>query len=106
MTKSLVFIVFSLISCETLYNPTGRACQCDSSQVWNPSTKKCTTDKFMLTRQCMQVYIPVCGCDDVTYPNLCAAEQAGIKWTKKGECSDVIQMDKVEGIPNYETSSK
>ena len=35
---------------------------------------------------CPDIYIPVCGCNDVTYINPCEAQRAGVKKYKKGEC--------------------
>lgn len=36
---------------------------------------------------CIEIYEPVCGCDDVTYSNSCHAECAGIKTYTEGECN-------------------
>jgi hypothetical protein len=33
-------------------------------------------------------YIPVCGCNDVTYPNKETAECHGITQYRKGECDE------------------
>jgi len=35
---------------------------------------------------CTMDYNPVCGCNDKTYSNACAAECAGIKKYTKGPC--------------------
>lgn len=35
---------------------------------------------------CTLDYNPVCGCDDTTYPNACAANAAGVSVADKGKC--------------------
>ena len=36
---------------------------------------------------CIEIYDPVCGCNEKTYPNSCYAERSGVlKWTK-GICN-------------------
>lgn len=36
---------------------------------------------------CIDVYEPVCGCDDVTYSNSCYAHAAGVSVDSEGECA-------------------
>ena len=36
---------------------------------------------------CIEIYQPVCGCDNQTYSNSCYAESAGITSWTAGECA-------------------
>ncbi|MFN3403341.1 MAG: Kazal-type serine protease inhibitor family protein [Cytophagaceae bacterium] len=35
---------------------------------------------------CIEIFEPVCGCDEKTYPNSCYAERMGVTKWEEGEC--------------------
>ena len=37
---------------------------------------------------CIEIYEPVCGCNDITYSNTCYATVSGVLTWTEGECPD------------------
>ena len=59
-----------------------------------PSGHACGTGDFMgkcekRPTACIQVYIPVCGCDNKSYSNECVAHSAGVDVAFLGECKEI-----------------
>src|SRR5581483_5699166 len=49
---------------------------------------------------CPDIFKPVCGCDDQTYPNACNAAAAGVAVAHEGECATTRQFcGGIAGIP-------
>ena len=40
------------------------------------------------TQVCIQLYDPVCGCNNITYSNACIAESWGINQFSQGACTN------------------
>ena len=56
---------------------------------------------------CYEIYAPVCGCDEVTYPNDCYAAAAGTNVLGFGTCEEVLcqpafQCGPAPAMPNFE----
>jgi hypothetical protein len=55
-----------------------------------PQKNNCIdSSKINPQAMCTRIYLPVCGCDSVTYGNACEAEASGVRWWRGGECSVV-----------------
>ncbi len=50
------------------------------------SCDKCKSKPVDEACVCIEIYAPVCGCDNKTYSNSCHAECAGIDDYENGEC--------------------
>lgn len=56
--------------------PVGTCTVVDAAGTCTPKPTACTLE-----------YKPVCGCDDVTYPNACTANVKGVSIAKTGACA-------------------
>jgi len=48
--------------------------------------KDCIDESKISNSPCIEIYDPVCGCDEQTYSNYCYAEIAGVNDWSSGEC--------------------
>ena len=55
-------------------------CEKDDDQI------SCINNPISADFVCIEIYDPVCGCDDVTYSNACHATVGGVSTWTDGEC--------------------
>ena len=47
----------------------------------------CYDESLINENPCTQEYMPVCGCDDITYGNSCEASNSGVLLWDEGPCN-------------------
>jgi hypothetical protein len=62
--------------------PANQFCEMPAGQCFNDSLGTCTP----IPQNCNDISDPVCGCDQITYPNDCERQRAGVPLSFHGEC--------------------
>jgi hypothetical protein len=62
--------------------------EAETDLVFINNTIKCVHDKLKHDRPCQRNLDPVCGCNNITYGNLCEARREGIAIYSPGRCKD------------------
>lgn len=72
MWKTSILFLFLIV---------GHACKKDENNM------ECIDSyKIDLTQACIEIYQPVCGCNEKTYPNSCFAKINGLNTWIEGDC--------------------
>ncbi len=74
-----------------VYCQAGEYCHHEVGQIcgWADAQGECRP----VPEACYEIYRPVCGCDNVTYPNDCYAHAAGTSVQREGECAPPAYWD-------------
>ncbi|HEY3568126.1 MAG TPA: Kazal-type serine protease inhibitor domain-containing protein [Thermoanaerobaculia bacterium] len=89
----LLTLCLSLVLVAAAQKPTGPECkdngQCDRAQYCQKLSGHCAGPGHCVVRPtvCYFLYLPVCGCDGVTYGNACFAAMAGANVKHSGACA-------------------
>ncbi len=70
--------IFSVLLALMLMGSSALKAQCVDTLAWPLDNPPCYPD-----------FIPVCGCDEVTYPNFCYWEHAALFFYEEGPCEQV-----------------
>jgi hypothetical protein len=68
--------------------PPNQFCEFPAGQCFNDSLGTCTP----IPQNCTDIFDPVCGCDNVTYPNDCERQRAGVPLDYQGGCEVFVDL--------------